>query len=101
MRLLIPVSTLRPATIVTGCQHIAPLVGPRARHYASVGGSGSSSATSKRRAVTPFNDDGHVPWADLSAAEKSARAAQQTFNLGFIVVGVVLTVRGPSLRFRC
>lgn len=92
MRLLIPVSALRPATIFTCCQPIAPLVVPRARHYASVGGSGSSSATSKRRAVTPFNDDGHVPWSDLSVAEKSARAAQQTFNLGFIVVGVVLTV---------
>ncbi|KAJ4408651.1 mitochondrial import inner membrane translocase subunit tim21 [Gnomoniopsis sp. IMI 355080] len=91
MRLLVPASTLRPATILTGSHPIAPLVFCTARNYASVGGSGSSSATSKRRAVTPFNDDGHVPWTDLSVAEKSARAAQQTFNLGFIVVGVVLT----------
>lgn len=50
-------------------------------------------ATTKRRSVTPFNDDGRVAWSDLSAAEKTSRAAQQTFNLGFIVVGVGLTVR--------
>lgn len=41
--------------------------------------------------MTPFNDDGHVPWTDLSGAEKTARAAQQTFNFGFILVGVGLT----------
>lgn len=92
MKLLVPVSTLRPATFLTGRLSIAPLVVRTARNYANVGGSGPSSAASKRRAVTPFNDDGHVPWGDLSVAEKSARAAQQTFNLGFIVVGVVLTV---------
>ncbi|KAG5973707.1 mitochondrial import inner membrane translocase subunit tim21 [Claviceps digitariae] len=47
--------------------------------------------TSKRRSVTPFNDDGCVPWNQLSAAEKTARATQQTFNFGFILVGVALT----------
>ncbi|KAK4100289.1 TIM21-domain-containing protein [Parathielavia hyrcaniae] len=46
---------------------------------------------SRRRAVTPFNDDGHVPWTDLSAGEKTARAAQQTFNFGMVIVGLVLT----------
>lgn len=46
----------------------------------------------RRRAVTPFNDTGHVPWAELSAGEKTGRAAQQTFNFGMVVVGVVLTV---------
>lgn len=90
MKLFVPVSILRPATVLTGCHPVAPLI--VRRNYASLGGSRSSSAASKRRAVTPFNDDGHVPWADLSVAEKSARAAQQTFNLGFIFVGVVLTV---------
>jgi import inner membrane translocase subunit TIM21 len=42
--------------------------------------------------VTPFNDDGHVPWTELSAGEKTARAAQQTFNFGLVILGVVLTV---------
>lgn len=46
--------------------------------------------------MTPFNDDGQVPWEHLSAAEKTSRAAQQTFNFGFIIVGVVLTVRKPD-----
>ncbi|KAL2176825.1 TIM21-domain-containing protein [Thermothelomyces heterothallicus CBS 202.75] len=46
---------------------------------------------SRRRAVTPFNDDGRVPWTQLSAPEKTARAAQQTFNFGMVVVGLVLT----------
>ncbi|KAK4189744.1 mitochondrial import inner membrane translocase subunit tim21 [Podospora australis] len=46
---------------------------------------------SRRRAVTPFNDDGHVPWTQLSAAEKAGRAAQQTFNFGLVILGVALT----------
>ncbi|CAK7262817.1 mitochondrial import inner membrane translocase subunit tim21 [Sporothrix epigloea] len=51
----------------------------------------SSPATPRRHSVTPFNDDGVVPWAELSGGEKTARAAQQTFNLGMVVLGVVLT----------
>ncbi|TPX11959.1 uncharacterized protein E0L32_007262 [Thyridium curvatum] len=69
------------------------------RSYATqqgVGGSSSSSPSAKRRAVTPFNDDGHVPWTDLSAGEKTGRAVQQTFNLGMVVVGLVLTVLLPT-----
>lgn len=49
----------------------------------------------RRRAVTPFNDDGHVPWTELSAGEKTARAAQQTFNFGMVILGVALTVCRP------
>lgn len=56
----------------------------------------SSGAQSKRRAVTPFNDDGNVPWTELSRGEKTARAAQQTFNFGMVIVGVVLTVRNTQ-----
>lgn len=89
MKTIATASTLRPATILKSCRSIAPLIARR--NYASADGSGSSSAASKRRAVTPFNDDGHVPWAALSGAEKTARAAQQTFNFGFILVGVGLT----------
>ncbi|KAK1836904.1 TIM21-domain-containing protein [Podospora conica] len=44
-----------------------------------------------RRAVTPFNDDGRVPWSSLSIPEKTGRAAQQTFNLGLVAVGLALT----------
>jgi import inner membrane translocase subunit TIM21 len=42
--------------------------------------------------VTPFNDDGFTPWNELSTGEKAARATQQSFNFGFVVVGLVLTV---------
>ncbi|KAI1779597.1 import inner membrane translocase subunit tim-21, mitochondrial [Hypoxylon cercidicola] len=52
---------------------------------------GSQNTASKRRAVTPFNDNGHVPWKELSAVEKASRATQQTFNFGLVIVGVVLT----------
>ncbi|ERT02606.1 import inner membrane translocase subunit tim-21, mitochondrial [Sporothrix schenckii 1099-18] len=69
-----------------------------ARNYAtqhqsttSSSSSSSSSASARRRSVTPFNDDGGVPWTELSGREKTARAAQQTFNLGMVIVGVVLT----------
>ncbi|KAG5942175.1 hypothetical protein E4U59_001300 [Claviceps monticola] len=56
----------------------------------------SNPATGKtlsaaRRSVTPFNDDGHVPWKQLSGKEKTARATQQTFNFFFVIAGVVLT----------
>ncbi|KAF3767634.1 TIM21-domain-containing protein [Cryphonectria parasitica EP155] len=94
MRSVLPVSALRPAKTLTNCHpHLVAAHLFQRRYYASTGGSnsGASSASSKRRAVTPFNDDGHVPWTDLSGAEKTARAAQQTFNFGFIIVGVVLT----------
>lgn len=52
---------------------------------------GSSGPKRRSRAVTPFNDDGFVPWNELSTGEKAARATQQSFNLGMIIVGVVLT----------
>ena len=52
-----------------------------------------STPESRRRAVTPFNDDGRVPWTELSAGEKTGRAAQQTFNFGMVIVGLALTVR--------
>lgn len=48
-------------------------------------------STPPRRAVTPFNDDGRIPWSSLSVPEKTGRAAQQTFNLGLVAVGLALT----------
>ncbi|KAK3687334.1 TIM21-domain-containing protein [Podospora appendiculata] len=54
-------------------------------------GSGSAPEAARRKAVTPFNDDGHVPWTKLSLPEKTARAAQQSFNFGLVVLGVVMT----------
>ncbi|KAF8848366.1 import inner membrane translocase subunit tim-21, mitochondrial [Acephala macrosclerotiorum] len=62
------------------------------RLYATQTGLGTSNTPPRRRkAVTPFNDDGRVSWGDLSAGEKAARATQQTFNFGFIIIGAVLT----------
>lgn len=69
----------------------------------SLGATGAASSGPRRKSVTPFNDDGHVPWSELSAGEKAARATQQTFNFGLILVGIVLTVRGspyPALERR-
>lgn len=87
MKTIATASILRPATVISSC-HPALLPLAARRNYATPGG---SSSTSKRRSVTPFNDDGHVPWTQLSGAEKTARAAQQSFNFGFILVGVGLT----------
>ncbi|KAI1011305.1 hypothetical protein LB504_002553 [Fusarium proliferatum] len=63
------------------------------RYYATQQGLGAApqSSKSKRRAVTPFNDNGYVPWTELSVGEKAARATQQSFNFGMILVGLVLT----------
>ncbi|KHN98067.1 import inner membrane translocase subunit tim-21 [Metarhizium album ARSEF 1941] len=64
----------------------------RSRSFATQGGHrASDSLGSKRRGVTPFNDDGYVPWSELSAGEKTARATQQTFNFGLVLVGLALT----------
>lgn len=90
MRSLVSASALRPAAVLSSCHPNLATPAVLRRNYATQ--NHSSAAASKRRSVTPFNDDGHVPWADLSAAEKTARATQQTFNFGFIVVGVLLTV---------
>jgi mitochondrial import inner membrane translocase subunit TIM21 len=63
-----------------------------ARLYATQTGLGTTGTQRPRRkAVTAFNDDGRVPWGDLSAGEKAARTTQQTFNFGFIILGAVLT----------
>ncbi|KAF7530810.1 hypothetical protein G7054_g9487 [Neopestalotiopsis clavispora] len=89
---------LRPTAISSGTATATATLLPRSRlmlphqqrSYATTQNN-SSTSTSKRRSVTPFNDDGHVPWRDLSGAEKTARATQQTFNFGMVVVGAVLT----------
>ncbi|KAK8051292.1 import inner membrane translocase subunit tim-21 [Apiospora rasikravindrae] len=63
------------------------------RSYATQHGLGTTTTTTgpRRKTVTPFNDDGRVPWHQLSAGEKTARATQQSFNLGLMFVGFVLT----------
>jgi len=61
--------------------------------YATQTGLGTTNTTPRprRKAVTAFNDDGRVPWGDLTAGEKASRATQQTFNFGFIILGAILT----------
>ncbi|KAI1264198.1 import inner membrane translocase subunit tim-21 [Xylariaceae sp. FL1019] len=82
MKLIIPSTT-------TTLPQLRPLLLPRS--YATQQGSTSSSNTTRRRAVTPFNDTGYVPWHQLSAAEKASRTTQQSFNFGLILVGLGLT----------
>ena len=61
----------------------------QARH---VSGPGTTPPPTKRRAVTPFNDDGHVPWSELSRPEKAARSTQQFFNYGLAAAGLFMTL---------
>lgn len=70
--------------------HLRPILG--IRNYASQHKSGSSSTAPKRKAITPFSDNGFVPWKELSVAEKASRATQQSFNFGLVILGVVMTV---------
>src|SRR4051794_40334212 len=65
-----------------------------ARLYATQTGLGTTGGSQRprRKAVTAFNDDGRVAWGDLTAREKVARTAQQSFNFSFIIIGAVLTV---------
>ncbi|CAJ2512355.1 Uu.00g053700.m01.CDS01 [Anthostomella pinea] len=70
---------------------LRPVLAQQLRSYATQPGVGSNSTASKRKAVTPFNDDGYVPWRDLSAPEKASRATQQSFNFGMVILGAVMT----------
>ncbi|OTA69571.1 TIM21-domain-containing protein [Hypoxylon sp. EC38] len=81
--------TLRPISATAAVARLQPVLARRS--FATQHGLGSNSTTSKRRSVTPFNDDGYVPWNELSAAEKASRATQQTFNFGLVIFGLVLT----------
>lgn len=93
---------MKPATSLIAIRPAASLaVAPStrqlfiARSYATqAGGLGTTAKPTgpKRRTVTAFNDDGNVPWSELSAGEKASRATQQTYNFGMIIVGLVLTV---------
>ncbi|PMD20086.1 TIM21-domain-containing protein [Hyaloscypha hepaticicola] len=84
-------SLVRPVSLLRCPPSLRPILA--ARLYATETGLGTSNASSRprRKAVTAFNDDGRVPWGELSGKEKAARATQQTFNFSFIIVGAVLT----------
>ncbi|CAI4214831.1 unnamed protein product [Parascedosporium putredinis] len=89
---------MKLATLPVAVRHVSVLSGSKSlgalasRHYSTqTSSSKSANPSSKRRAVTPFNDDGRVNWTDLSRGEKAARATQQTFNFGFILAGLGLT----------
>ncbi|PHH70413.1 hypothetical protein CDD80_6021 [Ophiocordyceps camponoti-rufipedis] len=66
--------------------------GLASRTYSSQTGLGAAAAPKQRRqSITPFNDNGSVPWRELSVTEKMARTTQQGFNGGLIAIGLVLT----------
>lgn len=59
------------------------------RYYATSNTLAGTTKASSRKQVTIGNDDGRVPWGQLSAGEKAARTTQQTFNFGVILAGAV------------
>ncbi|PFH56430.1 hypothetical protein XA68_16525 [Ophiocordyceps unilateralis] len=75
----------------TASSSSVPLLVAR-RTYGSHTSLGATAAPKqRRRSITPFDDNGSVPWRELSATEKMARATQQSFNGGMIVIGLALT----------
>ncbi|CAH0048720.1 unnamed protein product [Clonostachys solani] len=85
-----PLAVLRPVSRLTSPTSIRPFLS--ARPYATQGSTNNNpKSASRRRSVTPFNDTGFVPWSELSVSEKAARATQQSFNFGMVIVGIVLT----------
>lgn len=79
---------MRPGAHLVAPPSLRPLFWTRS--YASQTGLEATPGP-RRRSVTPLNDDGVVPWSELSAAEKAARATQQSFNFGMVVLGLVFT----------
>jgi mitochondrial import inner membrane translocase subunit TIM21 len=88
------VLALRPKATLAASSVIRPWV--YKRPYATQTGLGATTQGPRRKKVTAFNDDGAVPWGQLSATEKAARATQQSFNFGLVIVGLVFTVRTRS-----
>ena len=86
-------SCLQARTASVSIRGIRLLTLAASREYATQTSLGGTSTTKPRKAVTVVNDDGRVKWGDLSLGEKAARTTQQTFNLGIILAGLVLTVR--------
>jgi len=72
---------LRPALLV-------PKIGRRGATQNSLGGASGPA----RKQITVVNDDGRVQWGKLSTREKVARTTQQSFHLGLILTGVIMTV---------
>lgn len=60
------------------------------RHYATQDTLGRIPKASRKQ-ITVANDDGRINWKELSVTEKAARTTQQTFNLGVILTGLVMT----------
>ncbi|KAI5463417.1 TIM21-domain-containing protein [Mariannaea sp. PMI_226] len=81
----------RPTAILRNPPVLRSLFAPRFYSIQSNLNAGSSGPKRRGKAVTPFNDDGFVPWNELSVGEKAGRAVQQSFNFGLILVGLVLT----------
>jgi hypothetical protein len=93
-------SIVTTRTILSFPAPLRPLLAVRL--YATQTGLGTTGTSQqpRRKAVTAFNDDGRVAWGDLTAREKIARTAQQSFNFSFIILGAVLTVCTPYKRTR-
>ncbi|KAK4160762.1 mitochondrial import inner membrane translocase subunit tim21 [Cladorrhinum sp. PSN259] len=85
-------SLLRRPILLTSTQAtpLLPAITTRC-HLSTTPSHLESSSSTKRRSVTPLNDDGHIPWSDLSGTEKTGRAFQQTINLSLVLLGLSLT----------
>ena len=62
---------------------------PMHRYYATPNTLPGTTEPSSRKQVTIGNDDGRVPWGQLSPGEKASRTTQQTFNFGVILAGAI------------
>ena len=76
-----PISFLTPCCLIHSSQSLS-----------------SGPTISSRKQVTVINDDARVQWKDLSGREKVARTTRQTFNLGVILTGLLMTVGSIDQR---
>lgn len=86
------------STRIVGCQCLPFDIH---RYYATSNTLAGTTKPSSRKQVTIGNDDGRVPWGQLSAGEKAARTTQQTFNFGLILAGAAGLVWRFFSRFVC
>lgn len=64
-----------------------------ATQQTSLGTTATGANKPKHKRVTVFNDDGRIPWGQLTRSEQVARTTQQSFNFTLVIVGGLATVR--------
>lgn len=81
--------SMKPLLASRSPPRLYTLISPRifgSKFYSEI-----ASCKKTRDPITIKNDNGRIPWQELSLKERVARSSKQTFNLSIIVLGATLS----------